>query len=262
MSKLKLAINGAAGRMGQTLARVASEFDELELVAGFEHGDSPALGQTLAEGVEIVDATTMADADFDLLVDFTTPESTLAALEQCRKQGRAMVIGTTGCDANQQRRIADAGQDVGIVFAPNFSVGVNLSLKLIEMAAATLGDVADIEVIGAHHRHKADSPSGTALAMGEAAARAMDRKLEDHAVYAREGRHGPRKDAEIGFSTIQAGDIVGEHTVMFACEGERLEITHKASDRAIFARGALRAAQWLADRPAGLYGMKDVLSLN
>jgi 4-hydroxy-tetrahydrodipicolinate reductase len=148
-----------------------------------------------------------------------------------------------------------------VVFAPNFSVGVNLSLKLLEVAAKVLGDSVDVEVIGAHHRHKVDSPSGTALAMGEAVAKALDRNRDAHAAYSREGRHGPRPRQQIGYSTIHAGDIVGEHTVMFAGEGERLEITHKATDRAIFARGALRAAQWLAGKPAGLYNMQDVLGL-
>ena len=198
---------------------------------------------------------------FRSLPDFTTPESTLAALAQCIKSGKAMVIGTTGCTPEQRAQIEAAGEDMPLVFAPNFSVGVNLSLKLLEVAAKVLGDSVDVEIIGAHHRHKVDSPSGTALAMGEAVAKALGRDLDKHAAYSREGRHGERPREQIGFSTIHAGDIVGEHTAMFAGEGERLEITHKATDRAIFARGALRAAQWLAGKPAGLYDMQDVLGL-
>lgn len=270
MKSTRIAINGAGGRMGRTLLSALPDFEALTLGAAFERHESPVIGEDAGvlgawpEKSQIaVSADIAADAgSFDLLVDFTTPESTLAALEQCRKSGKAMVIGTTGCSAEQRAQIEDAGQDIPVVFAPNFSVGVNLSLKLLEVAARVLGDSVDVEVIGAHHRHKVDSPSGTALAMGEAVAKTLGRNLDEHAAYTREGRHGPRPREQIGFSTIHAGDIVGEHTVMFAGEGERLEITHKATDRAIFARGALRAAQWLADKPAGLYDMQDVLGLH
>lgn len=269
MANVRIAINGAGGRMGRTLLSVLPEFEALQLGAVFEREQSPVIGADAGvlggweQQADIrVSADIAAGADqFDLLVDFTTPESTLAALEYCRKSGKAMIIGTTGCSAQQRAQIETAGADIPIVFAPNFSVGVNLSLKLLEVAAQVLGDSVDVEVIGAHHRHKVDSPSGTALAMGEAVAKALGRNLDDVAAYTRHGRHGARPRDQIGFSTIHAGDIVGEHTVMFAGDGERLEITHKATDRAIFARGALRAAQWLAKRPAGLYDMQDVLGL-
>ncbi len=269
MQETRVAINGAGGRMGRTLLSVLPEFDGLKLGAAFERQQSPVIGENAGvlgawaekSQIDVSADIAVGSEHFDLLVDFTTPESTLAALEQCLKSDKAMVIGTTGCSAEQRAQIEAAGKDIPLVFAPNFSVGVNLSLKLLEVAAKVLGDSVDVEVIGAHHRHKVDSPSGTALAMGEAVAKALGRDLDEHAAYAREGRHGPRPREQIGFSTIHAGDIVGEHTVMFAGEGERLEITHKATDRAIFARGALRAAQWLAGKPAGLYDMQDVLGL-
>lgn len=269
MSNTRVAINGAGGRMGRTLLSVLPEFDALCLGAAFEHEQSAMLGEdasVLGAWKEKANLAVKADVaaeqeQFDLFVDFTTPESTLAALEICKQSGKAVVIGTTGCNQAQREQIEAAGQHIPVVFAPNFSVGVNLSLKLIELAASVLGDSVDVEVIGAHHRHKVDSPSGTALAMAESVARALGRDLNEHAAYSREGRHGERPREQIGFSTIHAGDIVGEHTVLFAGEGERLEITHKATDRAIFARGALRAAQWLAHKPAGLYDMQDVLGL-
>lgn len=269
MDKTRVAINGAGGRMGRTLLSVLPEFEGLTLGAVFERDQSPVLGQDAGAlggwedqaGIAVSSDIAAGAADFDLIIDFTTPESTLAALDECRKAGKAMVIGTTGCTAEQRFKIETAGEEIPVVFAPNFSVGVNLSLKLLEVAAKVLGDSVDVEIIGAHHRHKVDSPSGTALAMGEAVANARGLDLEAHAAYSREGRHGSRPGNQIGFSTIHAGDIVGDHTVLFAGEGERLEITHKATDRAIFARGALRAAQWLADKPAGLYDMQDVLEL-
>jgi len=269
MQQTRVAINGAGGRMGRTLLSVLPEFDALKLGAAFERQQSPMIGEDAGvlggwdnKSQVAVAADIAARAEsFDLLVDFTTPESTLAALEQCKKSDKAMVIGTTGCTPEQRAQIEAAGKEIPLVFAPNFSVGVNLSLKLLEVAAKVLGDSVDVEVIGAHHRHKVDSPSGTALAMGEAVAKALNRDHDKHAAYSREGRHGERPREQIGYSTIHAGDIVGEHTVMFAGEGERLEITHKATDRAIFARGALRAAQWLAGKPVGLYDMQDVLEL-
>jgi dihydrodipicolinate reductase len=199
--------------------------------------------------------------EFDVLIDFTLPEVMLKNLAFCRKAGKAMVIGTTGLDAAQKQLLAEAGKDIPIVFAANFSVGVNLSLKLLDMAARVLGDDADIEIIEAHHRHKIDAPSGTALRMGEVIANALDRDLQKVAVYGREGHTGARERETIGFATVRGGDVVGDHTVLFACEGERLEITHKASSRMTFAKGAVRAALWLDGREPGLYDMQDVLDL-
>lgn len=269
MNELRVAVNGAGGRMGRTLLSALPEFEGLQLGAAFEREHSPVVGVDAgvlggwANKSQVAVSTDIAASidQFDLLIDFTTPESTLAALQLCRKSGKGMVIGTTGCSAEQRAQIEAAGADVAVVFAANFSVGVNLSLKLLEVAAQVLGDSVDVEIIGAHHRHKVDSPSGTALAMGEVIAKALGRDLDAVGAYTRHGRHGARPREQIGFSTIHAGDIVGEHTAMFAGEGERLEITHKATDRAIFARGALRAAKWLTQRPAGLYGMQDVLGL-
>jgi len=195
------------------------------------------------------------------LIDFTLPEVMLKNLAICRKNGKAMVIGTTGLDAAQKQLLADAGKDIPIVFAANFSVGVNLSLKLLDLTARVLGDDADIEIIEAHHRHKIDAPSGTALRMGEVIADALGRDLQEVAVYGREGHTGARERDTIGFATVRGGDVVGDHTVLFATEGERLEITHKASSRMTFAKGAVRAALWLDGREPGLYDMQDVLDL-
>ncbi|WP_307987486.1 4-hydroxy-tetrahydrodipicolinate reductase, partial [uncultured Pseudomonas sp.] len=200
-------------------------------------------------------------ADFDVLIDFTLPEVMLANLAVCRKLGKAMVIGTTGLNAEQKQLLVEAGQDIAIVFASNFSVGVNLSFKLLDMAARVMGEDADIEIIEAHHRHKVDAPSGTAMRMGEVIADALGRDLQKVAVYGREGHTGARERETIGFATVRGGDVVGDHTVLFATEGERLEITHKASSRMTFAKGAVRAALWLQGREPGLYDMQDVLDL-
>jgi 4-hydroxy-tetrahydrodipicolinate reductase len=198
---------------------------------------------------------------FDVLIDFTRPDASMAYIEICRQAGKKVVIGTTGYSEAQKATIAEAAKNIAIVIAPNFSVGVNLSLKLLEMTAKVMGDYTDIEVIEAHHRHKVDAPSGTALRMGEVVAAALGRDLNDCAIYGREGDTGARDRKTIGFSTIRAGDIVGEHTVMFADEGERLEITHKATSRMTFANGAVRAAIWLEGKSEGLYDMQDVLGL-
>jgi 4-hydroxy-tetrahydrodipicolinate reductase len=198
---------------------------------------------------------------FDVLIDFTRPDASMDYIEICRKAGKKLVIGTTGYSESQKAIIAEAAKDIAIVIAPNFSVGVNLSLKLLEMTAKVMGDYTDIEVIEAHHRHKVDAPSGTALRMGEVVAATLGRDLKDCAIYGREGDTGARDRKTIGFSTIRAGDIVGEHTVMFADEGERLEITHKATSRMTFANGAVRAAIWLANQSSGLFDMQDVLGL-
>jgi len=200
--------------------------------------------------------------DFDVLVDFTRPEGTLEYMAICREQGKAMVIGTTGFDEAGKAAIRAAAEDIPIVFAANFSVGVNLVLKLLEKAAKVMGEYADIEIVEAHHRHKVDAPSGTALAMGEAIADAMQWKLDEHAVYTREGHTGERQPQSIGFATVRAGDIVGEHTAMFADIGERVEITHKASSRMTFANGAVKSALWLKDKKSGLFDMRDVLDLS
>ena len=263
----KIAITGAAGRMGRALLEAVNQTENAEVCVALERPGSSVVGVDAGElagigklGVQIVDDIAAANA-FDVLIDFTRPEVTLANLAVCRERGSAMVIGTTGFDDAQKVQIAEVAKEIGIVFAPNMSVGVNLCLKLLETAAKVLGDAVDVEVIEAHHRHKVDAPSGTALRMGEVVADALGRDLKDCAVYGREGVTGERDRKTIGFETIRAGDIVGDHTVLFAAEGERVEITHKASSRMTFANGAVRAAQWLGDRPAGLYDMQDVLEL-
>lgn len=264
----RVAINGAAGRMGRELVIACQRNEALTLAAAFEAPGSEAIGQDagrLATGedadVAIASAEDRDASAFDVLVDFTRPEPCLAALDDCVAGGAAMVIGTTGFDAEQLTRIDQAAQKIAVVMAPNFSAGVNLTLKLLEMAAKALGDTVDIEVVEAHHRHKVDAPSGTALRIGEVLADATGRKLEDCAVYARQGHTGERERETIGFQTIRGGDIVGEHTVLFAGDGERLEIAHKASSRQTFAGGAMRAAGWAAARAPGRYDMNDVLGL-
>jgi len=264
----RIAITGAAGRMGRSLIEACQQTDGLEVSVALEHPESSLLGSDAGDlagigklGVPVgADLAAVTDA-FDVLIDFTRPEPTLANLEICRQAGRHMVIGTTGFSDEQKAQIEAAAQDIAIVFAPNMSVGVNLCLKLLDMAARVLGDDVDIEVIEAHHRHKVDAPSGTALRMGEVVADALGRDLKTCAVYGREGHTGERDRKTIGFETIRAGDIVGDHTVMFAGTGERIEITHKASSRMTFANGAVRAAAWLVDRQSGLFDMQDVLGL-
>ncbi len=264
----KVAIVGAAGRMGRNLVTACQEHAELTVGAATERSGSSLIGADAGElagvgniGVAIVDELSSVTDQFDVLIDFTSIEATLAHLEICRKAGRAIVIGTTGFSAEQKQQIEAAAKEIPVVFAPNMSVGVNLCLKLLDMAARVMGNEVDIEVIEAHHRHKVDAPSGTALRMGEVVAEALGRNLDECAVYGREGQTGERPRGEIGFETIRAGDIVGEHTVMFADIGERVEITHKASSRMTFANGAARAAAWLSDKNAGLYDMQDVLGL-
>lgn len=264
----RIAVAGAAGRMGRALIEAIAHADDAELTAALEApgnaligSDAGALAGLDANGVLLSDDLGAVAKAFDVLIDFTAPAVTEANVRICRDAGCGMVIGTTGLSEAQQAVLRDAASRIPIVFAPNMSVGVNLSLQLIESAAKTLGDSVDIEVIEAHHRHKVDAPSGTALAMGEAAARGAGIDLATAAVYAREGHTGPRVPGSIGFQTIRAGDIVGEHTVMFVADGERVEITHKASSRATFANGAVRAAKWLSGKPPGLYNMRDVLGL-
>lgn len=265
----KIAINGAAGRMGRTLIETIANNSQLSLGAAFEHAESSFLatdaGQMAGIGIQNVSigsSLEQAIADFEVLIDFTVPDSTLAALEVCLKHGKKMVIGTTGFDEEQQQQIKTAATQIPIVMASNFSVGVNLSFKLLEIAAAVIGNDADIEIIEAHHRHKIDAPSGTALSMGKVIAEVLNRDLDSCAVYGREGQIGARQQDTIGFATVRGGDIIGDHTALFAADGERIEITHKASSRATFATGAVRSAAWLADKQAGLYNMQDVLGFS
>jgi 4-hydroxy-tetrahydrodipicolinate reductase len=265
---IRVAIHGAAGRMGHALVTACVQTDNLQLAAALEHPGSPSLGADAGVAAGIAPTGILISADlaavvdnFDVLIDFTRPEPGLAALELCRRHGKSMVIGTTGFTDAQRASIDQAAQEIPIMLAPNMSVGVNLCLKLLEIAAKVIGDNTDIEIIEAHHRHKVDAPSGTALRMGEVVAEALGRDLKTCAVWGREGHTGERDPKSIGFSVIRAGDIVGEHTVMFADEGERVEITHNASSRMTFAKGAMRAAGWLAGKPAGLFDMQDVLGL-
>lgn len=265
---LNIAITGAAGRMGRSLIEACRDQAELRLAVALERADSNAIGQDAGElagvgrnGVIVGHDLSAALAQFDVLIDFTRPEVTLGHLDLCRKAGKRLVIGTTGFDDAGKRKIAAAAKDIAIVFAPNMSVGVNLCFKLLDTAARVLGDEVDIEIVEAHHRHKVDAPSGTALHMGEVVAKALNRDLKECAVYGRQGATGERARRTIGFETIRAGDIVGDHTVLFAGNGERVEITHKASSRLTFANGALRAARWLAERNHGQFDMQDVLGL-
>ena len=268
-AQIRLAIVGATGRMGRQLIQAVHEAEGVCLGAALAREGSSLTGADAGEmagigalGVKISDNLSAVVDDFDVLIDFTRPDAALAYLAFCRQHRKAMVIGTTGFDDAGKAAIKAAAEEIAIVFAANFSVGVNLVLKLLEKAAKVMGDYADIEIIEAHHRHKVDAPSGTALAMGEAIADAMDWDLDEHAVYAREGHTGERKPQTIGFATVRAGDIVGEHTAIFADIGERVEITHKASSRMTFAKGAVRAAEWLKCHKSGLYDMRSVLNLD
>ena len=245
MNTIRFAIAGASGRMGRTLIEAVQAAPGAELAAAFDIGDDieAALGKA------------------DCLIDFTRPDGTMKHLDVCRKRGVHMVIGTTGMNTEQKLAIQDASRDIPIVFAPNMAVGVNLVFKLLDTAARILNEGYDIEILEAHHRHKVDAPSGTALRMGEVVAAALGRDLADCAVYGREGLTGERPATQIGFSTVRGGDIVGDHTVFFIGTGERVEITHKASSRMHFAQGALRAARFLNGKARGLFDMQDVLGL-
>lgn len=265
---LNLAITGAAGRMGRNLIQACVENANCQLGAAIEHESSSFIGVDAGEmaGVgalnkKLVSQLADVSADFYTLIDFTRPEVTMQNLATCVANGKNIIIGTTGFSDAEKQKIEEASKSIAIVFAPNMSVGVNLCFKLLDIASRVLGDDVDIEVIEAHHRHKIDAPSGTALRMGEVIADALGRNLDDCAVYGREGVTGERERKTIGFETIRAGDIVGDHTVMFAGIGERVEITHKASSRMTFANGAIRAALWLEDKNKGLYDMQDVLGL-
>jgi 4-hydroxy-tetrahydrodipicolinate reductase len=267
MSKVRIAIAGSGGRMGRVFLDCVSQADDLVLHAALEHSSSEQLGRDAGElsgapcGIKISADIECALSGADVLIDFTRPEGTLYHLEICRKLGVNMVIGTTGLNVQQKAQLGAGAQDIGIVFAPNMSVGVNLVFKLLETASRVLSEGYDIEIVEAHHRHKVDAPSGTALGMGEVVAKTLGRDLEKCAVYGREGVTGERDPSTIGFATVRGGDIVGDHTVLFAGIGERVEITHKASSRATFAVGALRAARFLKTNPVGMYDMQDVLGL-
>jgi 4-hydroxy-tetrahydrodipicolinate reductase len=265
---MRVAITGASGRMGLTLIQAIAQSTGLTLTAAIDRKDSPIIGKDIGEligadatGIKVTDNLAAVSKEFDVLIDFTRPDASIEYVEICRQAGKKLVLGTTGFSDTQKDQITAAAKNTAIMMAPNMSVGVNLSLKLLEMAAKVMGDYTDIEIIEAHHRHKVDAPSGTALRMGEVLAKALNRDLKDCAIYGREGITGERDRKTIGFSTIRAGDIVGDHTVMFADDGERLEITHKASSRLTFANGAVRAAVWLRDKQSGLHDMQDVLGL-
>lgn len=263
----RIAITGAAGRMGRNLVMACAASENVTLTHAIERADSPFIGNDAgivagieAQGVFITDSI---DAEqFDVLIDFTHPTVTTKNIDYCLQHGRKMVIGTTGCDATLEAKMEKAGESIAIMFAHNMSVGINLCLKLLQTAAKALGDTVDIEIIEAHHRDKVDAPSGTAVKMGRVIAESLGRDLDECAVYGREGQTGVRDRKTIGFETIRAGDIVGEHTVLFAAEGERIEITHKASSRMTFANGAVRASGWVDQKEPGLYGMSDVLELS
>jgi 4-hydroxy-tetrahydrodipicolinate reductase len=255
--------------MGLSLLQAVTQNSKLSVSVAIDRIGSPVMGKDVGElagvdptGVKVTDNLAAVVDQFDVLIDFTRPDVSMGYLEICRNGGKKLVLGTTGFSDAQKALIAEAGKDIAIMMAPNMSVGVNLTLKLLEMTAKVMGDYTDIEIIEAHHRHKVDAPSGTALRMGEVIAKALNRDLKDCAVYGREGITGERDRCTIGFSTIRAGDIVGEHTAMFVDEGERVEITHKASSRMTFANGALRAAYWLKDKDKGLFDMQDVLGLS
>ncbi|WP_109511431.1 4-hydroxy-tetrahydrodipicolinate reductase [Pseudomonas ovata] len=264
----RIAVTGAAGRMGKILIEAVGQSPGAGLTAAIDRPDSTLVGADAGElagqgriGVPLSGDLARVAEEFDVLIDFTHPSVTLKNLAFCRKAGKAIVIGTTGFTAEEKLRLAEAAKEIPVVFAANYSVGVNLCLKLLDTAARVLGDEVDIEISEAHHRHKVDAPSGTALRMGEVVANALGRDLEKVAVYGREGQTGARERQTIGFATTRAGDIVGDHTVLFAADGERVEITHKASSRMTFARGAVRAALWLDGKAPGLYDMQDVLEL-
>jgi 4-hydroxy-tetrahydrodipicolinate reductase len=263
----KIVIAGASGRMGRVLIEAVLGCDDLTLHAALDQPGSPALGSDAgaplgrATGVSIGADLDAALAGADVLIDFTRPEGTLAHLQACRRQGVAAVVGTTGFTPAQKAELAAAARHVAVVLAPNMSIGVNVVIGLVEQAARALGPGWDAEVFEIHHRHKVDAPSGTALALGEAVARARGLDLAEHAVLARQGASGERGAAQIGFAALRGGDVVGDHTVFFAGAGERIEITHRSTSRANYAAGSLRAALFVAGRTPGLYGMADVLGL-
>jgi len=265
---VRIAIAGASGRMGRMLIEAVAQADGCVLAGALDQATSTTIGSDATawlgrnSGVSVTADLDMGLAHADVLIDFTRPEGTMAHLAACQARGIAMVIGTTGFSDAQKASIHEASADIGIMMAPNMSVGVNVVLKLLDMAARALNQGYDIEIIEAHHRHKVDAPSGTALAMGETVAAALGRDLKACAVYGREGVTGERDPSTIGFATVRGGDIVGDHTVLFAGTGERIEITHKSSSRVTYAQGSVRAARFLRGRGAGLFTMNDVLGLS
>ena len=267
MSEVRVAIAGASGRMGRMLIEAALKEDGIVLASAFDRPGTPFIGRDAGElagmhtDVAIIDDASAAIADADCVIDFTRPEGTLAHLALARELGKAAVIGTTGFDAAGKAAIAEIARHIPVVFAPNMAVGVNAVFRLLEVAARILSEGYDVEVIEAHHRFKVDAPSGTALRMGEVVARELGRSLDECAIYGREGHTGERKGETIGFSTIRGGDVVGDHTVLFAGIGERIEITHKSGSRMPYALGAMRAARFLGGRSDGLFDMQDVLGL-
>ena len=267
MTDMNIAVAGAGGRMGRILIEAITAAPDARLSGALDRAGGSGIGQDAAAflgapaGVAVAAELEQGLAGAAYLIDFTRPEATLLHLAYCAEHGIKLIIGTTGFDDAGKAAIAAAAKKTAIVFAPNMSVGVNLTLKLLELAAKSLSEGYDIEIVEAHHRHKVDAPSGTALAMGEVVAAALGRDLKQCAVYGREGVTGERDPSTIGFATIRGGDIVGDHTVLFAGIGERIEISHKSSSRATYAQGALRAARFLADKQTGLYDMQDVLGL-
>lgn len=264
---LNIAIAGAAGRMGKTLVKAVMEAGpDIRLSAATVEAGHPSLGLDVGllasgrkAGVKAADSLARCEADFDVLIDFTSPSALPSHIKFCRGRGRTLVTGTTGLEPEHHALLDAAAEHIAVLHSPNMSVGVNLTFSLLRQVAATLGDGFDVEIVEAHHRQKKDAPSGTALAMGRAVAESLGRDLDACAVYGREGIGNERKRETIGFATLRGGDIVGEHTAVFAGPGERLEITHKATSRMTFAQGAIRAARWLADKPPALYTMTDVL---
>ena len=267
-TRLRIAVSGASGRMGQMLIDAVLATDDCQLVGALDIAGSPALGQDAggfmgrATGVTITADIDSGLRDTQVLIDFTRPEGTLAHLARCRALGVKAVIGTTGFSAAQKAEITDHAQAIALVFSPNMSVGVNVVMRLLDQAARALAQGYDIEIVEAHHRHKVDAPSGTALKMGEVIASALGRNLSEHGVFVRHGVSGERVPGSIGFSAIRGGDIVGDHTVMFAGTGERIEISHRSTSRANYAHGSLRAARFLASQSSGLFDMNDVLGLH
>lgn len=267
-ANVRVGVTGATGRMGRALMEAVNEAQGVQLTAAIVRPGNSLIGCDVGEflgqgksGLSFVADLVTALDDMDVLIDFTAPGATLNNLKLCASKGVKVAVGTTGFTAAEKDEIQTWAEQTAVVFAPNMSMGVNLCFKLLQVAAAALGEDSDIEIVEAHHRHKVDAPSGTALGMGEVIADTLGRDLKAVAVYGREGQEGPRQSDTIGFATVRAGDIVGEHTVIFAAEGERVEITHKATNRANFARGAVRAALWLGPQTKGLFDMQDVLGL-
>ncbi len=265
---IRVAVTGAGGRMGKNLIEALALSEHAALSAALERPDSSLIGVDSGElaglgrnGVAVAAGLDAVADDFDVLIDFSVPAATVANAAWCAAHGKQLVVGTTGFSAEQRAEVESLASSSALCIASNYATGVNLCFKLAELAASVLGDDVDIEIVEAHHRHKVDAPSGTALSLGEAVAKPLGRDLRKVAVYGREGQTGARARETIGFATVRAGDVVGDHTVLFAADGERVEITHKASSRMAFARGAVRAAQWLAGRDRGLYDMQDVLGL-